>query len=348
MNSRISVGISVLVIVSALSGCLVSSGGDANAVGATSDGTDDNETRGPTAVLAITVNGTEVYSSEDAEGSSGATGTATTTATGNTTAASNTTGAGSASASATASASASPTASASSSPSATTSSAGNTSSAGGNATDGNGTSNGTDSGVSIEPNVNVTFDASDSEGTNLTFSWAIGNFTSENETFDYVFNETGTFNVTLTVTDLLNATDEETVTITVGNATGAGKSGPAGDRTQTFTPAPTGGYFIGAPNCLQGGSQAQATYTWTILDVDENGSAVKAVKLAVTAEHGSAGVAHRLTLNDPEGNKLGEGTEVTVEGEFPAGDYTIIYRLCGPLSSSGSSETFATASYVYA
>lgn len=348
MNSRISFGISVLVIFSALSGCIVSKGGESASTDATTDGTGDNETSGPTAVLVIRVNGTEVYSSEASADAAGGNATGgNTSASSNGTAAGTTTSAtspapsGSASANASASASAAPTPSASSSPNASSAAASPTSTGGNTtATDANETSNDTGSGVTIEPNVNVTFDASESEGTNLTFNWTIGNFTSSNETFEYAFNETGTYNVTLTVTDLLNATDERTIEITVASA-GPAPGSPMGERMETFRPS---GDRIGAPNCAVGGN-AESTYQWNILDMDENGTAMKAVKLVVTAEHGSAGVAHRVTLIDPNGEQLGQGTEVSVEGEFAAGEYTVIYRLCGPYSTPASSETFATATY---
>jgi hypothetical protein len=322
----VSVGIGILLLSAALSGCVIKDDGEPAAL----DGHEDhmgmaNETSGPTAVIVISANGTELYSSADSEGSP----SSSSASSGNATASNNTSGGNTTASSANAT---SPSGNATSSPTASS---------------GNGSKEGS-AAVVVEPGVNVTFDASDSDGLNLTYAWTVGNDTFENATFDYAFNETGTFTVTLTVTDDENATDEESVDVVVESASGGAGSGPAGDRQETFTGAPTGGYYIGAPNCVQGGAQAESSFTWTILGADENGSAVKAVKLVVTAGHGSAGVAHRLTLEDPEGNELGQGTEISVEGEFPAGDYTVIYRLCGPLSSAGASETVATASYEYA
>ncbi len=314
-----SVGIGLLIMTAALSGCLVKEDdGEPAAVGAgtTSDdsASDANETSGPSAVLVISANGTELYSSANStEPDSGTADNGTapgnTTATGNTTAAS-----------------------------------GNATGAAGD----NSTSNETAGGVVIEPGVNITFDASASEGTNLTFSWEIGNVTSENATFDHAFTAPGSYTINLTVTDADNATDEETVDIVVGTSgSGPASGSPAGDRAQTFTGAPTGGYYVGAPSCAVGGAQAESSFTWTILGVDETGSAIKAVKLMASASQGAAGVAHRLTIEDAEGNQLAQGTGLTVEGEFPAGDYTVIYRLCGPLSSAGTAAVTATASYVY-
>lgn len=318
-----SAGIGLLIVTAALSGCLVKEdAGEPAAVGAgtTSEDTasDSNETSGPSAVLVIMANGTQLYSSanateDDADASDDG------TSSGNTTAASNTTASGNA-----------------------TAASGNATGTAGD----NSTSNET-GGIVIEPGVNITFDASGSEGTNLTFSWEIGNVTSENATFDHVFTEPGNYTINLTVTDADNSTDQETVDIVV-ESSGPASGSSAGDRQESFTGAPAGGYYVGAPTCAVGGSQAQSTFTWTILGVDENGSAVKAVKLTLTAGHGAAGVEHRLTLQDPEGTQLGQGAEVSVEGDFPAGDYTVIYRLCGPLSSSGTTTTTATASYVYA
>lgn len=347
MTSRISFGICLLVIASALGGCVVKNGGESAAIGpGTSGAGDDNETSGPTAVIMIMANGTQVYSSAEAsDGSSGGNGTGNTTASGNTTSAGgNTTGASgtvspspgpTSSAAAPTSSAASPTSSLDAAPMQTTSSAANST----NATDDNSTSN--ESDVLIEPGVNVTFDASESEGTNLSFSWTIGNVTSENETFDHVFNETGTYDVTLTVTDLLNATDEETVVITVGSA-GAAPGTVLAEEQHKFNGGSVSG---GTPTCTSiSSSTTDKTYTLMINDT-VNGTAAEVTLMVLEASYGSAGMGARITVRDPNDEQIGQANnDLEIEGPLAPGEYTIVYRLCGV--SSNHSTIDVTVTYV--
>jgi hypothetical protein len=199
--------------------------------------------------------------------------------------------------------------------------------------------------VSIMAGENLTFDGSQSTGDNLSFAWTIGNATFENASFEHAFPEAGTFNVTLVVTDVHNQTAEAALSIIV-ELGGPAPGTPLGERTDTFTGADV---LLGDPSCAQnGGGNAEKTFKWNLLSQTEDGTPAIAVKLVITATQGAAGYGHRLTLRDPAGTQLGQGTSIDLSGEFPGGEYTIVFRLCGPYSSGGASPTTAKATYVVA
>lgn len=321
MGYRSSIAVSFVVLIAALSGCVLTNGNESAAVDATKGGTstseDPNATTGPTAVLTISSNGTQIYSSAEADAGPTDDEDGNSTS-GNTTAAGNTTASGNGT-------------------SGTTTGAANTTSASSD----NETSNDTSSvNIVLERGADVTFDASESQGSNLTFAWSIGNVTSENMTINHTFAEAGTYDVTLLVTDVDNGTDEVTIAIEVGGASSA-----AGTFLREDVQEFSGGEVVGGTTaCGSTGGLNVQEFMLSIIDVEPDGTASRANHIVITSSAGSAALGVELTLEGPDGTEIARGETIDAVGEFSAGDYTITWTLCGGFSTF--SDATATTTYV--
>ncbi len=84
----------------------------------------------------------------------------------------------------------------------------------------------TDNGTTFEAavGVNITFDAAGSTGTNLTFSWDLGDGnTSAGANVTYAYGKAGNFTVNVTVTDEAGQTDSASVDVTIAAVEEAGE-----------------------------------------------------------------------------------------------------------------------------
>ena len=200
--------------------------------------------------------------------------------------------------------------------------------------------NGTD--VTLEPGVNVTFDASSSVATTPSFAWDLGDGnTSHNATVEHAYAEPGTFRVVLTVTDGDNRTATSEVDLVVAMA-----GPPPGTHLRDAEEAFDGGQVVGGDPAGCGNTQNLNVkrFTWELVDEEEDGTPSIVNHITITGSRGSAGLGHLIILTDPDGEEVARGASIDVEGEFGPGEYTIQWRLCGGFSTF--SRATATASYV--
>lgn len=197
--------------------------------------------------------------------------------------------------------------------------------------------------VMAAPGLNLTFDASRSLGENLTFAWTIGEgenaTTATSAEVVHAFAEAGTYAVALTVTDAAGLTDEASATVLVETA-GPAPGTVLREAPETFAGGQVAG---GSPECSLSTNLNEKSFTWTLVDTEEDGTPSVVTKISITGTNGAAGLGRRITLRDPAGEVLGQGTSIALEGAFGPGAYTITWRLCGGFSTT--SNAVATATY---
>lgn len=175
----------------------------------------------------------------------------------------------------------------------------------------------------------------------------------ENVVVQHAYNATGTFNVTLYVTDEWGQTSTATVTLEVASA-----GPPPGTFLREDKPAmgdaPGGTYLIAAT-----GTTCYAAFTkdLVIVDVEENGtkSAAKQVKVSIAAYGGSSNGAYmKLALKDPAGAVVKKdeaaGTNaktLTVDGPLAAGTYKVEAQKCTSTLAANTPVSAVTATVVY-
>ncbi|MHB1262090.1 MAG: hypothetical protein ACYC2H_10285 [Thermoplasmatota archaeon] len=146
-----------------------------------------------------------------------------------------------------------------------------------------------------------------------------------------LLNETGSYNVTFTVTPADGESIVRYASITVEPLP---PGSPLGNETRTFE-----GSFLASEPLLCFGS---AEHEW-ILNATFGGTPAEVSHLNLTVE--TAGFADvELTLVAPNGTEIGSGPEIDAEGPFGAGNYTLTAESC--VAADAEYTVTAIAHYV--
>lgn len=176
---------------------------------------------------------------------------------------------------------------------------------------------------------NLTFDASESTGTNLSFSWDFGDGTTgQNQTVVHAYASPGVFNAAVEVSDPVSSANAA-VAINVS------ASGPSpGQRIGTAVHEFTGTVPVGNPNAAMLEDIDHVNHIVPITDVDPNGTAGAATTASLSLESSSPGALIMYVYwIDAEGTTLASAStdtgQVTLdyEGAMPPGDYVLRVRL---------------------
>jgi hypothetical protein len=214
-----------------------------------------------------------------------------------------------------------------------------------------------ENGTHVVPlGADVTFDASGSQGDDLSFAWDLGDGnTSSGAEALYAYSATGNVTVTLTVTDSAGQTDEASADLRVESA------GPAPGTPLTPVVEEFSGTILvgtqGDSGCGITGTVDVASHTFTIPAADEaTGAAILVSKFLIEMSLGATALDIDMALVGPDGSTLGAGTDfnalsgptetIEVDGEFAPGDYTI--EVTGCTAVAGDYDITATADVVAA
>ncbi len=176
---------------------------------------------------------------------------------------------------------------------------------------------------------NLTFDASGSVGTNLSYEWDFGDgATADNQTAVHAYASSGVFNVTLAVSD-------EASTATANVVLNVTALGPApGDAIGSDHHEFSGTVLVGNPNSANFEDVDHVNHLVPIGAADPNGTAGVAQTALLTLDASSAGgLIMYVYWISPEGTTLastdtdtGEAT-LLYEEAMPPGDYVLRIRL---------------------
>lgn len=182
--------------------------------------------------------------------------------------------------------------------------------------------------IPADAGVALTFDASNSTGAILTYAWDFGdNATGGNEVETHAYAEGGTYNVTLTVTGLGNASANATVRIAVADD-------PAGAFLFTEAHTFTGSLPLANPNsCMNQGVDCR-DHVVTIVAADANGTPALANNVTIILDgSGTTAVHMQMFWRSPDGTNLAQTAAsgldhtLTYSGDMPPGDYVVRVRL---------------------
>lgn len=176
---------------------------------------------------------------------------------------------------------------------------------------------------------NLTFDASGSVGTNLSYEWEFGDgATADNQTVVHAYASPGLFNVSLTVSDGASTATAHVVI----NATAAGPA--PGDAIGTQHHEFSGTVPIGNPNSANFEDVDHINHVVPVADADPNGTAGMATSALLSLEATSpGGLIMYMYWISPDGTTLaststdtGEAT-LLYEEAMPPGEYVLRIRL---------------------
>jgi PKD repeat protein len=201
-------------------------------------------------------------------------------------------------------------------------------------------------------NIAINFDgrgSSDPDGNTLTFDWDFGDGTDGmGSTVLHAYDAADTYNVTLTVTDPGDLSDDDVTTANVADVLGANAFVTGGNKTtrlrsgKPFTCIqiePVGGSFSTSDVDLSSivmifeSNQISTSGSKTVIDGDKNGNGVQEVAACFAKED-----LRRLFADLPNGSRE---VPVTLEGTLLAGGK---FRASLELRIIGSTELSATAS----
>lgn len=199
----------------------------------------------------------------------------------------------------------------------------------------NGTTLGSINGsIPAKVGLNLTFDASGSQGSNLTYTWKFGEADEgTNSTETRAFTKVGLYNISLTVIGR-SAYDDASVLV---NVTSAGP--PAGTVIHTQHESFTGSLPLGNPNSPMTADQDYRDHLVTIAATTPNGTGVARVARIALDGSGASAITTTLYWRDPAGAALATAggqfpptgqtldQSITFEGDMPPGDYTVRVRL---------------------
>lgn len=182
-------------------------------------------------------------------------------------------------------------------------------------------------------NTNITFDASTSTGTNLTYAWDLGDGNSStNKTVLYAFSQPGLYNVSLNVSaGNVSSVSSVSLNVTAGAAAGAVFWMDVKDFSGTLA--------LNDPNSDSGTvPTSTATHAVTIV-ADKDGTAVvaKVARITLTTTSQTAPQVN-LGWRDPSGATMASAAgnyggadfendhEIIYEAEMAAGDWNVFLR----------------------
>lgn len=182
--------------------------------------------------------------------------------------------------------------------------------------------------------VNLTFDASGSQGSNLTYTWKFGDAgEGTNVTETRAFSKVGLYNVSLTVIGR-SAYDDASVLVNVSTA-----GPPAGTVVHTQHESFTGALTLGNPNTPTTAGTDFRDHVITIAATTPNGTAMARVARLALDGSGASAISTTLYWRDPAGTSLATAggqfpptgqtldQSITFEGDMAPGDYTVRVRL---------------------
>lgn len=198
---------------------------------------------------------------------------------------------------------------------------------------------------------NVTFDGSQSEGDNLTFSWDFGdNATGSNMTEIHAFAGSGQFNVTLTVTAPDGTATTASVVLNVTSA-GPAPGTVLRDEKKRFTGTvtqPVAEVYCGSSPA----GMDKLTFTWEIAATEPDGTAVMVNRFQFKFMASATNIDTDYYFFGPDGKEIAsahgfeptDGPEkpIDAQGEFAPGKYKVEVRSCASVNASITVDGTAT------
>jgi PKD repeat protein len=188
---------------------------------------------------------------------------------------------------------------------------------------------------------NVTFDASATEGDNLTFMWDFGDDnTSEEAVAVHAFGAAGNYTVKLMAHSQHGMSEAEFPIVAASNGPAPGtpvreeKKQFKGTVTQPVAEAFCGDSPAGMDNL---------SFKWEILP-EADGTMVKIAKFTMKITQSTTNIDTDFYFNGPDGKEVGsshgfepqDGAEkgFSVEGEWMPGTYTVLVKSCGSVNNA--------------